>query len=185
MVNIWFFGCFGFGGNFGAILLSLLCALITLLMLSVTLVIELDFDDVAKLLGMGSFSLISLTIFCLVNGKLLVALPSCVFDMPSKSRLLSLQILLLSKFSANLINCNLFWASFWASFSSSSSKIFYFSRSSLFLSNLSFAWIASNSASALFTTCTFAARRWSWRLRMFWGRFRRRRFRRLQFWTMT
>ena len=84
----------------------------------------------------------------LVNGKLLLVLSTCVFDMPSKSRLLSLQILPFSKFSANLINCNLFWASIKCSFSSSSSKIFCFSRSSFFLSNLSFAWTASNSASA-------------------------------------
>ena len=77
-----FFGCFGFGGNFGGILPFLLCALIALLMLSVTLVIELDFDDVANLLGMRYFSPIALSIFCLVDGKLLVALPTCVFGMP-------------------------------------------------------------------------------------------------------
>ena len=68
--------------------------------------------------------------------------------MPSKSRL-SLQIPPFWKFSANLINCNLFWASIKCSFSNSSSKIFCFSRSSFFLSNLSFVWIVSNSSSAL------------------------------------
>ena len=69
---------------------------------------ELDFDDVIDLLGMRYFSVMSLSIFSLVNGKLLLVLSTCVFDMPSKSRLLSLQILPFSNFSANLINCNLF-----------------------------------------------------------------------------
>ena len=103
-----FVGRFGFGGNFGGILLSLLCALLALLILSVMLMDELDFDDVIDLLGIRYFSLISLSIFLLVNGKLLLVLSTCVFDMPSKSRLLSLQILPFSNFSANLISCNLF-----------------------------------------------------------------------------
>ena len=103
-----FVGCFGFGGNFGGILLSLICALLALLILSVMLVVELYFDDVTDLLGMRYFSLISLSILCFINSKLLLVLSTCVFDMPSKSRLLSLQILPFLKFSANLINCNLF-----------------------------------------------------------------------------
>ena len=51
-------------------------------------------------------------------------------------------------FSANLIYCNLLCASITCSFSNSISKSFCFSRSSFFLSNLSFAWNASNLASA-------------------------------------
>ena len=90
--------------------------------------------------------------FCLVNVKQLLVLSTCVFDMPSKSQLFSLQILLFSKFSANLINCNLFWASIKCSFSNLTSNIFCFSRSSFYLSNLSFAWIASNSPSVSFFT---------------------------------
>ena len=54
-------GCFGFGGNFGGILLSLLCALLALLILSVMLMDELDFVDVIDLLGIRYFSLISLS----------------------------------------------------------------------------------------------------------------------------
>ena len=46
-----FVGCFGFGGNFGVMLLSLLCVLLPLLMLSVMLLVELDFDDVTALLN--------------------------------------------------------------------------------------------------------------------------------------
>ena len=101
-------GYFGFGGNFGSILPSLLWTLLALLILSVMLMDKLDFDDVIDLLGMRLFLLMSLSIFLLVNGKLLLVLSTCVFDMPSKSRLLSLQILPFLKFSANLINCNLF-----------------------------------------------------------------------------
>ena len=59
-----FVGRFGFGGNFGGILLSLLCALLALLMLSVMLMDELDFEDVIDLLGIRYFSLISLLILC-------------------------------------------------------------------------------------------------------------------------
>ena len=69
-----FVGRFGFGGNFGGILLSLPCALLALLMLSVMLMDELDFDDVIDLPGIRCFSLISLPIFLLVNGKLLLVL---------------------------------------------------------------------------------------------------------------
>ena len=56
-----FVGCFGFGGNFGGILLSLLCALQALLILSVMLMDQLDFVDVIDLLGIRYFSLISLS----------------------------------------------------------------------------------------------------------------------------
>ena len=85
-----FVGCFGFGVNFGGILLSLIRALVALLILSVMLVCELNFGDVRDLLGMRYFSLISLSISSLVNRKLLLVLSTYVFDMPSKSRLLSL-----------------------------------------------------------------------------------------------
>ena len=118
-----FVDCFGFIGNFVGILLSLLCALIVLLILSVMLMAELDFD-VTDILGMRSFLLISLSIFTLVNGKLLLVLSTCAFDMPSESQLLSLQILPFSKFSATLINCNLLRVSIKYSFSNSSSKFF-------------------------------------------------------------
>ena len=121
-----FVGSFGFGGDFGGILLFLLCEFLALLIFSVMLMIELDFDDVTDLLSMTYFSLISLSIFSLVNGKLLLVLSTCVIDMPSKSQVFSLQILPFSKFSANLIN----FISIKCSFSSSSSKIFSFSRSS-------------------------------------------------------
>ena len=40
-----FVGRFGFGANFGGILLSLLCALLALSILSVMLMDELDFDE--------------------------------------------------------------------------------------------------------------------------------------------
>ena len=46
-----FVGCSGFGGNFGDMLLSLLCALLALLILSVMMMDELNFDDVIDLLG--------------------------------------------------------------------------------------------------------------------------------------
>ena len=122
-----FVDCFGFIGNFVGILLSLLCALIVLLILSVMLMAELDFD-VTDILGMRSFLLISLSIFTLVNGKLLLVLSTCASDMPSdmpsESQLLSLQILPFSKFSATLINCNLLRVSIKYSFSNSSSKFF-------------------------------------------------------------
>ena len=71
-----FVGCFGFGGNFGGILPSLLCALLALLIFSVMLMDELQFD-VIDLLGMRYFSLMSLSIFSLVNGKLLLVLSTC------------------------------------------------------------------------------------------------------------
>ena len=53
-----FVGGSGFGGNFGDILLSLLCALLALLILSVMMMDELNFDDVIDLLGIRYFSLI-------------------------------------------------------------------------------------------------------------------------------
>ena len=49
------------------------------------LMIELEFDYVTELADMRHFSLISLSIFCLVNGKLLLVLSACVFDMTFKS----------------------------------------------------------------------------------------------------
>ena len=55
--------------------------------LSVMLMVELDFDDVTDFVVVKYFSLISLSIFCLVNIKLLLPLPTCAFDIPSKSRL--------------------------------------------------------------------------------------------------
>ena len=54
--------------------------------LSVMLMVELDFD-VTDFLVVKYFSLISLSIFYLVNIKLLLPLPTCAFDIPSKSRL--------------------------------------------------------------------------------------------------
>ena len=102
------FGCFGFDGNSRGVLQSLLCALLALLILSVMLMVEWYFDDVTDLIGTRYFSAISLSIFSLVNGKLILVLSACAFDVPSKSQLLSLQILPFSIFSANLINCSFF-----------------------------------------------------------------------------
>ena len=62
-------GCFGSGRNFGGKLLSLLNALLVLLISSAVLVVELDFDGVTDLLCINSFSLVLLSIFCLVNTK--------------------------------------------------------------------------------------------------------------------
>ena len=73
--------------------MSLPCTLLAFSMLSVMLVDKVDFDDVTDLLGMTYFWFISLSKFCLVNGKLLLVLSTCGFDMHSKSLLLSLHIL--------------------------------------------------------------------------------------------
>ena len=124
------------GGSFGGIVLSLVCAQFTLLNI---------FNDFCGWIRFWWCYRVTwyevLLANCIINillGKWKTVVGFICFRFLSDFYIL---ILSLRKkrslsFFVNLITCNLFWASFVLLFFNSSTNIFCFSRSSLFLSNL-------------------------------------------------